>query len=168
MHTPQEEPGPCSMPALLFLSAFPHFPNNCSNLPFGTQRRSWKLKHFSCKQKRGGGHRKAFVLGGPHRVLHGLGNRTNRCNLLCNAYCLPETVPGTLHILFHLILTITILIIYSWCRSFLRLLIWQVRLREAKKLTYDHTASIKNILKYYGFSWLLPVLFMQKLSNCPM
>ena len=51
MCTLEAEPGPCPKTALLFLNypslvfaSLPFLISNCSNLPFGTQGRSWRLE----------------------------------------------------------------------------------------------------------------------------
>ena len=63
----EEEPGPCSKAALLFLVCYslslhplPSFISNCLNLSFRTQGKLWRLKLIPQTQEKGG-HRKASV-----------------------------------------------------------------------------------------------------------
>ena len=63
----EEEPGHCpkyvwTAPPL-FLYSLTFLISNCLNLPFGTQRRSWRLNEAYCLQTRNRGHGKVLYVG---------------------------------------------------------------------------------------------------------
>lgn len=74
--TPQEKPGPV-LYYRFFLPFLPLLTTNSLNLPFGTQRRTWRPKPFTSKQESGDTER-PWYSGGLHKALQGFSISTLR------------------------------------------------------------------------------------------